>query len=436
MSARPNILLVFTDQQRFDTIRALGSNFGAETPNMDFLAREGIVFENCCCTGPICSPSRATILTGLFPSQAGMPGNLYAPCPPLSPTIPTLGNYARQAGYETAYHGKWHLGGGDVRRYGFEVGAECSYDTQTVQEAARFWRDRDWLEHERPFLHVVSLLNPHDHYFYDPAERVPGFRRPWPNVGAARGDLAAPARTRAADWPEERWGAYFRFYREQIERADRDLGELLHQFRCSGFFNNSWIVFCSDHGDMAGEHDIPFKGPFMYEGVVRVPLIVVPPMTRFGGADRQGLFRHNLAPGRRAALCSLLDLAPTLLDLMGLPKPERLSGVSLLPLVRGETDAAHEHVFAEWHGPALRMVRSARMKYVRHPSGAEELFDLAQDPHETRNLAASPDRADAKAALSARLDRHLAETGDPFADLDRHEFVFDPKRWAQPATIF
>ena len=436
MSARPNILLVFTDQQRWDTIRAIRSNFAAKTPNMDFLAREGVVFENCFCTAPICSPSRATMLTGLFPSQAGMPGNLYAPCPPLSPTIPTIGNYARQAGYETVYHGKWHLGGGDVRRYGFEGGEECSDDARTVRLAARFWRDRDWLEHERPFLHVVSLLNPHDLYFYDPNERVAGFRRPWRPVGAARGELAPPAAARVVDWPEERWGAYHRFYAEQIERADRDLGELLHQFRCSGFFNDSWIFFCADHGDMAGEHDLPFKGPFFYEGVARVPMTIVPPMTRFAGADREGRFRYDLSPGRRPGLCSLLDLMPTMLDLMGQPVPERLPGRSLLPVVRGEAERTHAHVFAEWHSPPMRMARSERHKYVRHVDGAEELFDLQADPGETRNLASSADHAEIKKNLSGRLDRHLAETGDPFRDLARHEFIFDPKRWAQPGTIF
>ena len=106
--ARPNILLVFTDQQRFDTIRELGSSFEAETPAMDFLAQEGVTFDNCFCTAPVCSPSRSTMMTGLYPSQAGMPGNLYDPCPPMLPTIDTAGNYFRAAGYETIYHGKWH----------------------------------------------------------------------------------------------------------------------------------------------------------------------------------------------------------------------------------------------------------------------------------------------------------------------------------------
>lgn len=425
MRARPNILLVFTDQQRFDTIRGLGSSFDADTPAMDFLAREGIVFDNCYCTAPICSPSRATMMTGLYPSQAGMPGNLYAPCPPLSPTIPTIGNYFRSAGYETVYHGKWHMGG-DVKSYGFEVGEETTHDATARALACRFWRDRDWLEHERPFLHVVSFINPHDHYFYDPAGRVPGFKRPWSNLDMNPASIPEPLATRMVDWPEEQWGEYFRFYAEQIDRADKDLGELLHQFKCGGFFNNSWIIFTADHGDMAGEHNLAFKGAYMYEGVCRVPLIIVPPMTRFAGADRQKSFQHNIKPGKRDALCSLVDIVPTMLDIAGIEQPDNLPGRSLMPVVRGEADNVRDEVFAEWQKPPIRMVRDGSHKYVEYLNSGEELYDLESDPDETVNLADSREHATIKDALHQRLERHIRDTHDPFRDLDKHEFIFNP----------
>ncbi len=416
MTPRPNILWVFTDQQRFDTIQAAGSSFDAKTPNMDFLAREGIVFENAFCTAPVCSPSRASMMTGLYPHQVGMPGNLYAPSPPMSPTIPTVGNYFRSAGYETIYHGKWHLGGGDVRRYGFEHGEESSDDQATRLLAARRWRDRDWIEHERPFLHVVSFLNPHDLYFYDPAQRAsggaPGAQRPWKNLGSNDASIPEPARSKKVDWPEEQWGSYTRFYNEQIERVDRDLGELLHQFRCSGFYNNSWIIFCADHGDMAGEHDLPFKGPYMYEGVVRVPLIIVPPMTRFMGADRADAFAHDLQPGKRQALCSLIDLLPTMMDIADIPKPDHLPGTSLMPVIRGAQEEVRDSVFAQWYPPSVQMVRDRHHKLVRYPGHGEELYDLQQDPHETLNLAAAESHAAIKSSLRDRLDRHLRETAD------------------------
>ncbi len=411
MNPRPNILLLFTDQQRFDTIQALGSRFAAKTPAMDFLAREGVAFDNYFCPAPICCPSRASLMTGLFPSQAGMPGMLYGQCPPMSPMIPTIGKHLRANGYETIYHGKWHLGG-NVRDYGFETGEECSLDETTRLLATRYWKGRDWLAHERPFFHVVSLLNPHDLYFYDPVETVEGFKRPWDNARRSGNELPALPASKRVDWAENRWGAYTRFYEQMIERADRDIGEIIHQFRCSGFINNSWIIFTADHGDMAGEHDIPFKGPMMFDGVVRVPLIILPPITRFAGADRSGQFAHDLAPGRRPHLSSHIDILPTILDLAGIPVPDQLAGRSLLPTVRdASTEEMHKMIFAHLYKPTIHMVRSLEWKYVRYEEGGEELYHLAQDPAELRNLALAPQGAVAKKQLAEALAVHLREIG-------------------------
>jgi len=412
-SPRPNILLLLTDQQRFDTIQALGSSFSARTPHLDSLARGGIAFENAFCTAPVCSPSRATLMTGLFPGQAGMPGNLNSPCPPLSTSLLTVGKRMRDAGYDTAYHGKWHLGG-DLHDHGFDVAEECSHDESTRLLASRFWKDHDWMTNKRPFFHVVSFLNPHDLYFYDPDGRVEGFRRPWDNIPSAP-DLPRDSQARRVDWPEEKWGAYSEFYSQLLERVDADIGETLHQLRCSGFFSNTWIIFTSDHGDMGGEHDLSFKGPFGYEGVTRVPLIIVPPQSRFAGPDAPGTFAHGIAPGRRPQLCSLLDIVPTILDLAGAAEAPDLHGRSLLPVVHdAEAAAPHEYVFASWHQPGLRLVRSAAWKYILHENGEEELYHLAEDPAETRNLAGSADAAKLKAGLADTLRNHLKSTNDSF----------------------
>ena len=411
-SPRPNILLLLTDQQRFDTIRALGSSFAAKTPHLDALVRAGVTFENAFCTAPVCSPSRSTLLTGLFPGQAGMPSNLNSPCPPLSTRLTTVANRMQAAGYQTAYHGKWHLGG-EIREYGFEIAEECSHDETTRLLASRFWKDRDWMIHQRPFFHIVSFLNPHDHYFYDPEQGIPDFRRPWGNSRPEK--LPAAARARQAEWPEERWGAYFEFYSQLLERVDADIGETLHQLRCSGFFGNTWIIFASDHGDMAGEHDLPFKGPFLYEGVMRVPLIVVPPQSRFLGPQAPGTFAHDIPPGRRSQLCSLADIVPTVLDLAGVAPAADLPGRSLLPVVRDAAAAApHEFVFASWHRPALRMARSNEWKYIAHENGEEELYHLAEDPSECRDLSAEASAAGAKTRLRTALNGHLTAVGDAF----------------------
>ena len=425
---RPNVLLVFTDQQRSDTIRALGSSFDARTPHLDRLVEEGVAFSNCFCTAPICSPSRATMMTGLYPSQAGMPGNLYAPSPPLCPTLTTLGHSFQAAGYETAYHGKWHLGG-QIAHHGFEVAEETSHDEGTRHAAATFWDDRDWLRTRRPLLHVVSFLNPHDHYFYDPNETDRSYRRPWANANRDPAGMPPAAAEKREDWSEARWGAYVRFYEQRIEKADAELGRLLEDFRCAGYLANTWIIFTADHGDMAGEHDLPFKGPCMYEGVTRVPLVIVLPRTRIAGDVTRRVPDPALSPGRRNHLCSLIDLLPTMLDLADIEQPDHLPGRSLLPLVRdASAPAPHDIVFAEWHRPPVRMARSRDWKYVRYLGGEEELYHLSEDPHELHNLADSPDAEDARSRLATALDRHIARTRDPFDLLDRHEFIWNPPR--------
>ncbi|CAN5759234.1 sulfatase [soil metagenome] len=409
---QPNILLILTDQQRFDTIQAIGSKFTARTPHMDALARSGVFFDHAVCTAPVCSPSRATLMTGLFPGQAGMPGLVNAPCPPLSPSLPSIGRMMRSAGYQTVYHGKWHLGG-DIHEHGFEIAEECSHDESTRLLASRFWKDRDWCLNLRPFFQVVSFLNPHDHYFYDPAERVAGFTRPWESPTSD--DLPRNTRERVVEWAEERWGSYFEFYNQLLERVDTDIGELLHQLRCSGFFSNTWIIFTSDHGDMAGEHDLPFKGPFLYEGVTRVPLVVVPPQARFGGPNAPGTFAHDIRPGRRGQLCSLLDVVPTIREIAGMAPDTTLLGRSLLPAVHDENaPATHEFVFASWLEPGLRMVRSRDWKYIVHESGEEELYHLAHDPNERRNLANEAGFGPSKESLRRVLKLHLESCNDSF----------------------
>ena len=161
---RPNVLFVMTDQQRFDTMSACGTAFGVRTPAMDKLCKYGVVFDRAFCTAPICGPSRSTIMTGLFPSQAGIHANLGNPCAPLNERHLTVGHRMQAAGYETAYHGKWHLGG-DVADYGFEITCDNSHDASTVTEAARYWRNRDWLTAKRPFFSVVSLNGSARHLF-------------------------------------------------------------------------------------------------------------------------------------------------------------------------------------------------------------------------------------------------------------------------------
>ncbi len=416
---RPNILLILTDQQRFDIMSNTGNRIGARTPAMDALAREGVLFNNAFCTSPICGPSRATIMTGMFPSQAGVHANL-GPAQPLSPAKITIGNRMQSIGYETAYHGKWHLGG-DMHEFGWELAQESGHDANALHDATAFYR-RDWFAHKRPFFQVASFLNPHDLYFFDPLDRSGPPGEPWVGQTDPLTNKPLPQQQNSRrDWSQEKWGAYRRFYAQCLERADAHVGELMHQLTCSGFAHNTWVIFASDHGDSAGENGLAFKGPWMYDGVLRVPLIVVPPRTRFTGKGK-GSTGDECFRGRTCdELVSLIDLVPTILDLSGAPADASLPGRSLVPHLTEKPTGAkgHEAIFAEWHQygafvSPIRTVRTRGWKYNHYLGFGEELYDMDADPKELTNLAGVPAHASVQSDLKRTLDAHIERTNDPF----------------------
>ena len=411
MADQPNILLVFTDQQRHDTFTA-DPQFDCVTPGMDYLAGLGHKFTHAFCAAPICSPSRATMMTGLHPTQAGVPGNLTRPGGPLAHDIRTIGQRLADAGYRCAYFGKWHLGN-RASDYGFEIGTATSDDATVLQDARRWLRD----DARKPFFCVVSFTDPHDVYWLEPdqeqAEGTPAWpseeedlsKKPWPQGEFAYNDNELGEHTPG------RWRYYRDFYARKVEKVD----SLVHQVVRSCFEaparNDTWVIFTSDHGDMAGEHNIPFKGPFMYDGVVRVPLVIVPP--------------HDLgiAPAEHDVLTNNIDLVPTMMDMAGLEADPSLPGRSLLPAIRGQGMDDPEYIVAEWIQKQnwltpIRMIRTRQWKYVHYLNNGEELYDLVKDPHETTNLAGTADCKDVRDRMHALLLDHVERTGDDFFTLD------------------
>ena len=192
-STKPNILVVLTDQQRLDTVAAAGSTFDTPTPGMDSLCAHGVTFSSALCTSPICGPSRASIVTGLFPSQTGVFANLGGGYGPLDEGAVTVADRLQAWGYRTVYHGKSHLGG-NLAHYGFETAFENSHDPSTLTEACRFYRNRDWIVDKRPFCHVVSFMNPHDVYFLDPDETETASLPRWANQDDTLADKPWPQR--------------------------------------------------------------------------------------------------------------------------------------------------------------------------------------------------------------------------------------------------
>jgi choline-sulfatase len=345
-----------------------------------------------------------------------MPGNLGNPNGPLNYNVLTLAHRMANAGYSTVYHGKSHLGT-DLGQLGFKTCFENSHDPSTVTEACRYWRNRDWVIQKRPFFQVVSLMNPHDIYFLDPAEERPVSLPPWENRHDTRQDKPWPQQeyARGQGWSDERWEYYRQFYASRVETLDRDLATLLEELVMGGFGSNTWVLFMADHGDMAGEHGVGFKGPFMYDA--QIPFIIMPPREGYPGPWREAP-PEGFRPHACDALCSHIDVVPTVLDIAGIEPDPALRGRSLLPAVRGEATEGHEAVFAELtmlgrRVAPVRMVRTRRWKYNFYLGHGEELYDLENDPIELRNLAGRAEHAKVQADLKARLLRFIAETGDP-----------------------
>ena len=201
-------------------------------------------------------------------------------------------------------------------------------------------------------------------------------------------------------------------------KVDAQIGRLIDEMICSGFGPNTFIIFTADHGDMACEHGIPFKGPFLYDGVTRIPLIICPPMFTIGGSTACDPVWKDFQPREEPALASLVDLVPTLIDLAGGAPDGTLPGRSLAPALTGELSEV-EAVFSEWMQWAdlvspIRMVRSKHWKYTNYIGIGEELYDLANDPGEIRNRAADSVCAKELAYHRNLLKKHCEKNKDPF----------------------
>jgi arylsulfatase A-like enzyme len=427
-AGKPNIVFIIADQF---VVRGYGAagNPHVRTPAIDSLAASGRRFEKSYCTYPVCTPARASWITSRMPHELGILSNQINPGIPGD--IPTLGDVFRQAGYRTAWAGKWHipapypgfLAGDRAKIPGFDVlplegpghrsnpniGPGMGSDPATAKAALKFLSERQ----EKPFMLVVSFLNPHDiceyprepdHYPKPPAaeSELPPLPENF-NATSNEPSVLAEDRARAmrpgseiAGWGDRQWREYRWIYNHLTGVVDELIGQVLAALRTSPHADDTLIVFTSDHGEMGGSHRLKTK-LYMYEESVAVPLIVSPPRRAAAGFS-PGVDRTHLVSG--------LDVFPTLCDFAGLPIPVGLGGRSVRPLV--ETPAGklpapwRDHVVAEVNGGNdSRMVRTARYKYVVYAQGTarEQFFDLDADPGEARNLI-----ADAK--LAPEIDRH------------------------------
>ncbi len=383
----PNVLVFMTDQE---SALLPGT---ARLPNRERLLRRGIRFSNAFCTTPQCSAARASFLTGLMPKRTGVWTNVDNSSlgKPLSPDLPNLGQVFRGAGYATALFGKWHLGlpDKDLRAFGFDVRVDGK-DPAVTAAAAEWLRGR-----QGPWMAWVSLLNPHDIYAV----------RQEMGKTAVRADVRGPATGLenltgkpveqqefvdrdqgkiTASFTPDQWKLYRSYYLDLVEKTDVQLGQVLDSID----LDKTIILLTSDHGDQLGEHGLPFKGPFVYDECMRIPLVLSVP--------------GQLKPGVRTDLVSTVDFAPTLAAAAGLRWPTPVDGQSILKPSRRDAVFSDYYAKQKWVNP-IRTIRTRDAKLnIYDQTGHREFYDLRRDPGEANNLAEQ--KLTAMAAMERRLN--------------------------------
>jgi arylsulfatase A-like enzyme len=479
---KPNVIVIMTDEQRADAMSCAGSRV-VKTPAMDTLAAEGVRFRECFCASPLCVPSRHGFFTGEYQSRTRAFDNTPASHVQLGDL--SLVELLKREGYATAIVGKNHTFTADYLQRWFDVreiyghfGKEEGHFTPSDRAIVDWYADgrrREGLipgpmpfsaaecptqriaddacafvtqHREKPFFLYYSFPDPH-----------------WPNVAPepwySHVDPAALAgELEAADhrWEKQPFKFFAQahtagcaeFTREerlrvlataygQLAFVDHAIGQLLEQLRSLHLYDDTYLVFCSDHGNFMGRYGLIGKTGGFMDCLLRVPMILKVPGTRAGAVVD--------------APCSNIDITPTLLEALGLAVPGAMQGRSLLPLLRGERDTHREAIFAEvgslnpppppvpregyaayharqdlehprktaWvcdytmNGRAA-CIRAEGWKYSTHTGFGEELYDLGADPLELTNLAGLPAHAERQAALAARLLRwslHAAHGATP-----------------------
>jgi uncharacterized sulfatase len=443
----PNFVFIMTDTQATNVVGTYGHP-ELDTSNIDGLAETGVKFARAYTTCPLCTPARAGIFSGIYPHTAGAWTNNL----PLGDNVKTMGQRFRDAGYRTAYVGKWHLDGHDYFGTGIcPDGWEDAYWydgkrylEELSEEEIRLWRkglgapeelrahdvrpeftwahrvsDRavDFLQNrsEAPFLLVVSYDEPHHPFTCPPeyAEKFVDYDYP---LGPAGFDMLENKPAHQREWAEAHgWLSGQAFARHPMyfgcnSFVDSEIGRVIDATHAHAP-RNTFIIFTSDHGDMLGAHRLGGKGPVMYEEIAHIPLIVEQPGGAGAGTTNETLVSH-------------IDLLPTMLELARLDVPPILEGQSLISQLGGAEDREksviveflrYEIEHDSWGGfQPVRCIVSDRYKLVVNLLHTDELYDLEGDPAEVDNLIDNPACAGARDEMHDRLLDWMYEKRDPF----------------------
>ena len=468
---RPNMLLLLTDQHRRDSLGCYG-NAICRTPHLDRLAAEGVRFTESFTNTAICTAVRATLLTGLEPHQHGMLANFERNVGypwELPEQLVPFSHYLDEAGYRCGVVGKWHLGlTRGPEESGFEgphfAGWDApkqhpAYEAYLEEHQLPRWSVRDEIRGTfpngepsiaiggiyegpvegtypyflaeltierlrtyaregattgQPFFLRADFFGPHLPYYlpqeyadmYDPAlvERAPSMAETFEGKPAVQRWYNGHWAFDTYAW--EAWQKLVAMYWGYVTLIDQQIGRILDTVDELGLRENAAVFFSADHAGFVGGHRLADKGPVMYDDIYRIPMLI-----RWPGIARPGT--------DCAAMVTLMDLMPTLLDVAGLRVPEHVAGRSIVPLLKGDLPADWPtEVYLQFHGHHFpypqRGIRTHTHKLVINPPDVNELYDLMIDPHELHNVYDDPAYARVRDALMRRLYAHLESSGDNF----------------------
>jgi N-acetylglucosamine-6-sulfatase len=434
-----NVILILSDDHRYDFLGFLSSApEWLETPNLDRMARQGAHIRNAFVTTALCSPSRASILTGQYAHRHGVVDNT-SPVPPGTIFFPQR---LQRAGYHTAYIGKWHMGeseSSDAPRPGFDHwisfpgqgvyqdpilnvngrrGRVAGYTTDVLTDSAIAWLQRR--PASKPFF--LSLSHKATHAEFIPPERYRGryakAKIPYP---ATMANTERNYRDKPRWVKEQRYGwhgvdyayhgqldfdDFYRRYAETLLALDEGVGRVLDQLERSGLARSTLVLYLSDNGFSLGEHGLIDKR-HAYEESIRIPMLAWAPGFITGGSQVTAMVRN-------------IDLAPTILELAGISRPPGMDGHSVLAALRGRASEQPEELLYEYywefafpHTPTVFALRGSRYKYIYYHGiwDLNELYDLETDPLEQHNLIEVPAFQERSRAMRERLFDRLEATG-------------------------
>lgn len=441
-NARPNILCIIGEGLRSDEFSFQGNTI-LSTPVMDSLSHDGCTFENAFVTNALCLPSRATMLTGLYSHVTGAVSNVEGNLPS---KVKLVSEMLREGGYETAFLGKSHIDGALVNRpwdyyFGFKGQADYYRPVITEGRAGKYSAEKlyegeyvdtlltrkavDWIseKREKPFCVFLWFYAPHAPFFRpkDMVNKYNGVSVPVPSTfhdddshysGKPRAVAEADNKIGYSEVGSDDPRSLEELVKDHyagVEDNDRNVGMVVKELERQGIMDSTAILLSSDHGFFLGEHHL-YDKRLMYEPSIRVPMILRLPKRVRAGTTRTEMVLN-------------LDVAPTLLDIAGLPVPSAMQGKSMMPLAQGkQVEWRKDWLYEYYEYPGFenvrpcRGVRTDRYKYIHYFMDPQEyeLYDLSKDPDEKHNLFGKPGYERLTSELRDRLKALRNETNDHY----------------------